>query len=140
MHAFSNQTLMRRLPGGPQRQGKVLRRDFVFESFSSARNMSYSTPIHILRPLLVLCFYRRAPSVSSCGSGVIAIMLFPIVIGLTLLLSAYLFSSYWRLRHIPGPFLASFSKLWLLKWVLRAQLHVGLLEACEKYGPMPSRS
>ncbi|KAF7503960.1 hypothetical protein GJ744_002985 [Endocarpon pusillum] len=61
-------------------------------------------------------------------------MLFPIVIGLTLLFSAYLFSSYWRLHHIPGPFLASFSKLWLLKWVIRAELHIGLLEACEKYG------
>lgn len=120
-------------------------RPLVFESFPSAWNTSYYGVRSTLHPYIypttppVLCFYRCASSVS-CGPGLIAIMFFPILIGLTLLFSAYLFTSYWRLRHIPGPFLASFSKLWLLKWVIRAELHIGLFEACEKYGPIPSRS
>ena len=61
-------------------------------------------------------------------------MFFELTLCLPLVLLAYLFYSYWRLRHIPGPFLASFSKLWLLKWVIRGELHIGLLKACEQYG------
>jgi hypothetical protein len=65
-------------------------------------------------------------------------MYFKLLLCLPLLLLAYLFASYWRLRHVPGPFLASISKLWLLKWVVRGELHIGLLQACEKYGKIAS--
>jgi hypothetical protein len=61
-------------------------------------------------------------------------MLFQILVCLLIPCLGYLFFSYWRLRHLPGPVLASFSKLWLLRWTLRAEIHIGLLEACEKYG------
>ena len=66
-------------------------------------------------------------------------MLLQILICLLILCLAYLFFSYWRLRHVPGPVLASFSKLWLLRCAVRAELHIGLLEACEQYGLARSR-
>jgi hypothetical protein len=61
-------------------------------------------------------------------------MLFEILVCLPVLFLAYLFFSYWHLRHVPGPFLASFSKIWLVKWFIRGELHVGVLQACEQYG------
>ncbi|PHH79236.1 hypothetical protein CDD80_5320 [Ophiocordyceps camponoti-rufipedis] len=43
-------------------------------------------------------------------------------------------SQYWRLRHVPGPRCAAFSKWWLLRAVAGGRTHLDLYEACQKYG------
>jgi hypothetical protein len=45
--------------------------------------------------------------------------------------------SWLRLRHIPGPPFAAFSKLWILRKTLGGCFHLDLAEACEKYGTVP---
>ncbi|KAI0204034.1 putative benzoate 4-monooxygenase cytochrome P450 [Astrocystis sublimbata] len=40
----------------------------------------------------------------------------------------------WRLRHIPGPFLASFTNFQRFYWVTTKQAHVKLQDAHEKHG------
>jgi hypothetical protein len=42
--------------------------------------------------------------------------------------------SWLRLRHIPGPWFAAFSKLWMLRKTSGGRFHLDLAEACEKYG------
>jgi hypothetical protein len=53
-------------------------------------------------------------------------------------LFAYLlFSSitqYFRLRHIPGPPGAGFSKWWLIGRITSGRTHLDYYEVCEKYG------
>ena len=44
--------------------------------------------------------------------------------------------SYRRLSHIPGPLLASVSRLWLLKGLYGTRFHLNLFEANSKYGPL----
>lgn len=39
------------------------------------------------------------------------------------------------LSHIPGPFLASFSRLWHVRYIIRGDQQVVLAKAHEKYGP-----
>jgi hypothetical protein len=54
-----------------------------------------------------------------------------------LLLAGYLlhsYLSYRRLSHIPGPWLAAWSNLWLVGVVLRKQSHLEYYELAEKYG------
>ena len=41
---------------------------------------------------------------------------------------------WYRLRHIPGPFWAGFSKLWLLKHTWDGTMYMKSAEACFKYG------
>jgi len=41
---------------------------------------------------------------------------------------------YFRLRHIPGPRIAGFSKFWLARSLLGGRMHLDLHEAIEKYG------
>ncbi|KAF4508881.1 hypothetical protein G6O67_005210 [Ophiocordyceps sinensis] len=41
---------------------------------------------------------------------------------------------YWRLRHIPGPSSAGFSKWWLVRAVGGGRTHLDLYEACQKHG------
>ncbi len=45
--------------------------------------------------------------------------------------------SYARLRHIPGPPLAAFSKLWQVQKTIGARFHLDTVEVCEKYGTIP---
>ena len=45
--------------------------------------------------------------------------------------------SWLRLRHIPGPSFAAFSKLWMLRKTSGGRFHLDLAEACEKYGTVP---
>jgi hypothetical protein len=42
--------------------------------------------------------------------------------------------SYLRLRHIPGPRFAAFSKLWLLQKTIGGRFHLDTVEACARYG------
>jgi hypothetical protein len=39
------------------------------------------------------------------------------------------------LSHIPGPFLASFSRLWHMRYIIRGDQQVVIAKAHEKYGP-----
>ncbi|RDA94984.1 hypothetical protein CP533_0162 [Ophiocordyceps camponoti-saundersi (nom. inval.)] len=41
---------------------------------------------------------------------------------------------YIRLRHVPGPRSAAFSKWWLLRALSGGRTHLDLYEACQKYG------
>ncbi|KAH8902664.1 pisatin demethylase [Coniochaeta sp. PMI_546] len=55
-------------------------------------------------------------------------------------LFAYLLLSsitqYFRLRHIPGPPGAGFSKWWLIGRITSGRTHLDYYEVCEKYGPI----
>lgn len=44
------------------------------------------------------------------------------------------FYAWYRLRHIKGPFLASFSKLWLIRTVSSGNMHWEYAKVCQKYG------
>lgn len=39
------------------------------------------------------------------------------------------------ISHIPGPFLASFSRLWHMRYIIRGDQQMVLARAHEKYGP-----
>lgn len=41
---------------------------------------------------------------------------------------------YFRLRHIPGPPGAGFSKWWLIGRITSGRTHLDYFEVCEKYG------
>ena len=58
------------------------------------------------------------------------------VLTLALLAIGRAIQSYRRLSHIPGPPLASFSRLWILKSLLSSRNHLNLYEANLKYGPL----
>ncbi|KAM7192326.1 Cytochrome P450 [Naviculisporaceae sp. PSN 640] len=45
-------------------------------------------------------------------------------------------SQYWRLRHIPGPPLVGFSRLWLARSETGGRLYKDVYEVNEKYGPI----
>jgi hypothetical protein len=49
-------------------------------------------------------------------------------------LNAYL--SYQKLSHIPGPRLAAWSSLWLVRAVYRKQSHLEFYAAAKKYGEL----
>ena len=49
-------------------------------------------------------------------------------------LSVHLFLVYWRLRHIPGPFLGRFPKLWLIRSTAKGSTFWDLDALCKKYG------
>jgi hypothetical protein len=60
---------------------------------------------------------------------------------LFLVLSTFLFvlqtfHAWYRLRHIKGPFLASFSKLWLIRAVSSGNMHWEFAKVCQKYGTL----
>lgn len=44
------------------------------------------------------------------------------------------FRSCFRLRHIPGPWWASFSKLWLIRATAGGRMHLDYAGVAEKYG------
>lgn len=45
-----------------------------------------------------------------------------------------------RLRHIPGPPFAAWSKVWLLSKALGGRFHLDTAEVCEKYGQCRRRT
>jgi hypothetical protein len=60
-------------------------------------------------------------------------------IKLLLCLGAVIFIGYsvhsWaRLRHVPGPPLAGFTRLWKMRNLLKGELHLKLKSATETYG------
>ncbi len=42
--------------------------------------------------------------------------------------------SYRKLQHIPGPWLARFSQLWMLNVTLKGDLYLAMEEVIQKYG------
>ncbi|KAI1125283.1 cytochrome P450 [Nemania abortiva] len=59
------------------------------------------------------------------------------VFGLCLLTATvYAFWSWQRLRHIPGPALASVSSLWMVRKSLTGTFHQHLRQVAEDYGPL----
>lgn len=46
--------------------------------------------------------------------------------------------SWNRLRHVPGPFIAGWSKLWMLFNTMGGRMHLVVEEAGEKYGKRPA--
>jgi hypothetical protein len=71
---------------------------------------------------------------------VVLIVLFVVLSGVYLLVSSVL--QYWRLRHIPGPRLAAWTDLWLMRklngqekfYDVRKRLHQKY-GAVQRYGP-----
>jgi len=44
------------------------------------------------------------------------------------------FRSWYRLRAFKGPFLATFSDLWLIRHAMQGRMHLALFDATEKHG------
>ena len=53
-----------------------------------------------------------------------------------LLLVIYLIATYARLSHVPGPFLASFTNLVRLRWVLTRKAQYVHIDLHKRYGPL----
>ncbi|KAK1755519.1 cytochrome P450 family protein [Echria macrotheca] len=63
----------------------------------------------------------------------------PLLLGLgafVLYLFASRFRTWTRLRHIPGPRGAGWSRFWLIRHQLRGTLPNDVADVCEKYGPL----
>ena len=60
---------------------------------------------------------------------------FLIVLSISLIIAQY-FYTWYHLRHIKGPLLASFSKLWLIRKVSGGRMHLDFQEVCDKYGAL----
>lgn len=61
-------------------------------------------------------------------------LLFLLVLGLLGYYSVSTYTTYRRLRQIPGPRSAGFSKWWMLRNTLGGNMHLALKEACTTYG------
>jgi len=46
------------------------------------------------------------------------------------------FFQWRRLKHVPGPTWAPFSKWWMFSHTMKGDLHLATKEACEKYGKL----
>jgi hypothetical protein len=57
------------------------------------------------------------------------------IIALVLLVFlAQVYRDWYRLKHIPGPRWAAFSKAWMLRNTLSGSMHLALKRACDVYG------
>ncbi|KAL5334118.1 cytochrome P450 [Aspergillus crustosus] len=63
----------------------------------------------------------------SLSSGSVVALLLAIWVILSL-------RSYLRLRQFPGPWVGSFSKLWMMRSTLHGRMHLDVAEACKRYG------
>ena len=45
-------------------------------------------------------------------------------------------TDYSRLQQFPGPWLASWSKFWMMKHVYDGDMHIAVAKVCEEYGPL----
>lgn len=52
--------------------------------------------------------------------------------------AASTYYQYLRLKHVPGPKSAGFSRWWFLRATLSGRTHLDLYEVCEKYGALSS--
>ena len=66
-----------------------------------------------------------------------------VIVGVVSLIAYFValrFIKWHKLRHIPGPSLAAWSRLWLLRHVISGKLCKRVEEACERYGKQQIRS
>lgn len=79
---------------------------------------------------------RILPSTTATGALGLSLtnLLFLLVLGLLGYHSASTYTTYRRLRQIPGPRSAGFSKWWMLRNTLGGNMHLALKEACTTYG------
>jgi hypothetical protein len=56
------------------------------------------------------------------------------VILLVALSTLYTARTWWRLRHIPGPFLASLTDLYRMSWIPTTRAHLKLQACHDRYG------
>ncbi|KAI4594437.1 hypothetical protein KJ359_008225 [Pestalotiopsis sp. 9143b] len=63
-------------------------------------------------------------------------LLLPCLTAFLFALYVYAFRSWYRLRHVPGPFLASISGAWMVKKALSGRFHEHLKDVSEKYGSL----
>ncbi|KAI1324777.1 cytochrome P450 [Xylariaceae sp. FL0255] len=68
-------------------------------------------------------------------TGGLTLALYGITLGLSLFLAHWVWA-WFRLRHVPGPVLASVSSAWMVRKSLSGQLHIHLREVSEKYGSL----
>jgi hypothetical protein len=50
------------------------------------------------------------------------------------LVTLYAARTWWRLRHIPGPFWAGITDLYRMNWVWTTRAHLKLQQCHERYG------
>ncbi|KAI0126728.1 cytochrome P450 [Xylariales sp. AK1849] len=74
-----------------------------------------------------------AAAAQDAGPGSFAV---PFLVIAFIALFVYEFRSWYRLRHIPGPFLASISIAWMVRRALSGRFHEHLKDVSEKYGPL----
>lgn len=65
-----------------------------------------------------------------CFSNLVALL----VLGLLGFFSASTYTTWRRLKHIPGPPSAGLSKWWMLRNTLGGNMHLALKAACDTYG------
>lgn len=105
-------------------------------------------PLHLpksagiqLRHNLLLCLYTAKKytmsivtpanlTLAGCSPSLLAAG------AVALLVLLQLGRTWWRLRHIPGPFFAKFTNLQRVYWVKTKRAHLILQEAHEKYGEL----
>lgn len=101
---------------------------------SSSRYILLFFPNPILASMAV--FDRIITSSGSTGTVGLYLTNLTILLMLSLLgyCSASAYTTYRRLRHVPGPRIAGFSKWWMLRNTLGGSMHLALKEVCETYG------
>lgn len=100
------------------------------------------------RALSAVAITFKIPTSKSDNPKIITVMDFPtysqrptgttvlqIVLGVAVSIAiAHIARTYWRLRHIPGPFWANFTNLQRVAWVNTQRAHEIHQEVHEKYG------
>ncbi|GFG26524.1 pisatin demethylase [Aspergillus udagawae] len=76
------------------------------------------------------------PSFKTGETTVSVQVLFVALLGLSVVSLAQRFIAWRRLSHIPGPFFASFSNLWLAWHAHRGTLPWAIKDVTDKYGPL----
>jgi hypothetical protein len=70
-------------------------------------------------------FFKHAP---------VSTIAYSLVLCLVNVLVAHRFLVYRRLRHFKGPWLAAFSKLWMMKCTFAGTMHLDVADVCAQYG------
>jgi len=59
-----------------------------------------------------------------------------VLVAVLILATLHLFRTYWRLRHIPGPFLGRITNLQRVSWVKTKRAHLIHQQIHEQYGEL----
>ncbi|KAL1630444.1 hypothetical protein SLS56_004844 [Neofusicoccum ribis] len=82
--------------------------------------------MEILQSLLRLAPYLTLPNIALAA----------VTLTLALILKSILAAAFSPLRSIPGPFLARFTRLWLLQHFVRGDFHKTNIQLHQRYGPI----